>query len=333
MPTTQRNTDPGLIAALCHEPGRYSVFQAVELLLDWLTKCHHVPRRHALDRLVRFESSLDLAFPTGDLEAAMVSPEADETPHAVLTTLFMGFTGIHGALPFHHTARLADDREGGVQALLDIFSNRFVRHFHAAWRKNRPELPSLDTESDDLLPLLMALSGTTAKTPVDDAVAGYYTGAVQQRPASAAMLESVLRDYLRLPIEVTPNIGYWYTLGDHQLNRLGSKTAALDGRMVLGKRIWRRDGRVELKIGPLDKATYDSFLPDGKNVPRLRGLLSLFHMPGIDFEIVLVLKAADVRPIVLGRGFRLGYNTFLVSRPGIKDRHIRYLLTANGDQQ
>lgn len=332
MSTTQRNVGPGMIAALCDEPGRYGFFQAVELLLDWLAECHRVPRGQALDRLVRFESSRDLAFPGGDLQAVTLTSAAGETPHAVLTTLFMGFTGTHGALPFHYTARLADDRDGGMQALLDIFSNRFVRHFHAAWRKNRPELPSLDNESDDLLPLLMTLSGNAANTPVDDTVAGYYTGAIQQRPASAAMLESVLGDFFLLPIKVTPNIGYWHTLHDHQLARLGTRTSTLDGRTVLGRRIWRRDGRVELKIGPLDKDTYNSFLPDGKNVPRLRGLLSMFHMPGIDFEIVLVLRAADVRPIVLGRGFRLGYDTFLVSRPGIEDRQIRYLLSANGDR-
>jgi type VI secretion system protein ImpH len=321
-----------LIATLDREPGRFSFFQAVELLLAWLADCHQVPRRQALDRLLRFESSRDLAFPTGDLGAVDLSGEPGEPPHAVLTTLFMGLTGTHGVLPHSDTARIADDADGGTQALLDIFANRFVRHFHAAWRLHRPELPSLDDAPDDLLPLLLALSGNTAGTAMDDPVVAFYTGAIRQRPTSAAMLESVLGDFFRLPVTVTPNIGWWYTLEDHQIARLGTDTCTLDGRMVLGSRIWRRDGRVRLKIGPLDKAIFNSFLPDGGNVPKLRALLSMFHMPGIDFEIVLVLKAADVRPIVLGEGFRLGYDTWLVSEPGIADRQMRYLLTMNGDE-
>ena len=326
MSTTQWNDRSVVIDALCREPGRYSFFQAVESLLGWLTDCHQVSRGEALDRLVRFESSRDLAFPTGDLAAITLPLNGGELPQAVLTTLFMGFTGTHGALPHHFTARLAEDADGGVQALLDVFSNRFIRHFHAAWRKSRPALPSLDGDGDDLLPLLMSLSGNAAGAPVEDCVAGYYTGAFQQGPVSAAMLQSVLTDYFQLPITVTPNIGYWHRLKEHQLARLGTRNCCLDGRMVLGRRIWRRDGRVGLRIGPLDKATYNSFLPDGGNVPKLRALLSMFHMPGIDFEIVLVLRAADVVPVVLGRGFRLGYDTFMVSRPGIEDREMRYLL-------
>jgi type VI secretion system protein ImpH len=332
MSTTQRHVDTGMIAALCREPGRFSFFQAVELLLAWLADCHQVPRRQALDRLVRFENSRDLAFPTGDLGAVDIASEPGAPPHAVLTTLFMGLTGTHGALPHYYTARLAEDRDGGTQALLDVFSNRFVRHFHAAWRKNRPELPSLDGESDDLLPLLMALSGNTTGTPVEESLAAFYVGAFQQRPASAAMLQNVLGDFFRLPVTVTPNVGYWHTLLPHQVCRLGTSTAVLDGRMALGGRLWRRDGRVRLKFGPLDKATFNSLLPDGANVPRLRGLLAMFHMPRIDFEIVLVLRAADVRPIVLGQGFRLGYDTFMVSKPGIEDRQTRYLLSTAGEK-
>lgn len=327
MSTTQRHDAPDLIGALCRQPGRFSFFQAVELLLSWLAECHQVPRRQALDRLLRFENSTDLSFPTGDLGAVKISPEEGDAPHAVLTALFMGFTGVHGALPHHYTARIAADRDGGTQALLDIFSNRFVRHFHAAWRKHRAQLPSLDRGADDLQPLLMALSGNLAGAPVDDATTAYYTGAFRQRPASVAMVLSVLNDYFRLPISVEPNIGYWHTLEPHQAARLGVQNCGMDGRTVMGRRVWRRDRRVRIRIGPLNKATYDSFLPDGANVPKLRALLSLFHMPGIDFEIVLVLAAADVKPMVLGGGFRLGYDTFMVSKTDKRDRQIRYLLS------
>ncbi len=329
MSTTQRNEPPGLIGALCGTPGSFSFAQAVELLLAWLADCHQVPRREALDRLLRFDNSLDLAFPRGDLGAVEIPADAGATPHACLTALFMGFTGTHGVLPHHYTERLAADGVGATKALLDIFSSRFVRHFHAAWRKNRVGLPSLDGPSDDLLPLLLALSGNDAGAPVEDAVAAYYTGAFQQRHSSVAMLQSVLCEYFGLSIKVTPNIGYWYTFADHQLSRLGTESCTLDGRYVLGSHVWRRDGRVRLTFGPLDKRTFNSFLPDGDNVPRLRALLSMFHMPAMDVEMVLVLRAADVRPIVLGEGFRLGYDTFMVSKPGIQDRQIRYLLTAD----
>lgn len=332
MSTAQWNDDPGLIGTLCREPGRYSFFQAVELLLAWLADCHQVSRGEALDRLLRFENSRDLAFPTGDVGEIRIPTDAGDPPYAVMTTLFMGFTGTHGTLPHHYTERLAADSSGEMQALLDVFSSRFVRHFFAVWRKHRVGLPSLDGGADDLQPLLLALSGNTAGTPVEETVAAYYTGAFRQRPASAAMLQSVLADFFQLPITITPNIGYWYTLRDDQLSRLGDDSCTLDGRMVLGSHYWRRDGRVRIRIGPLDKATYNSFLPDGDNVPRLRALLSMFHMPGIDFEIVLVLRAADVKPMVLGEGFRLGYDTWLVSKPGLQDRSIRYLLSANGDK-
>ncbi|TWI67528.1 type VI secretion system protein ImpH [Pseudoduganella lurida] len=329
MSTAQRNDCPELIGQICDAPGRYSFFQAVELLLGWLAQCHDVPRRQALDRLLRFENSRDLTFPTSDLGAVDVHLKNSD-PHVAVTALFMGFTGTHGALPLHYTERIARNDDGGTLALLDIFSNRFVRHFHAAWRKHRPELPSLDEGADDLRPLLMALSGNITGTSLDDSVVAYYTGALQQRPASSAMLQSVICDYFQLPVTIETSIGYWHILAPHQLARVGTQSAKLDGGLVLGPAIWRRDARIRIRFGPLDRETYDSFLPDGERLPKLLALIAMFHMPGIDAELVLVLSAAEVQPITLAGGTggaaRLGYHTFLCSAADRKDCETRYLL-------
>ena len=324
MRTPHRHDAPGLIAQLCAAPGKFTFFQAIELLLAAYSREHKVSRKAVLDHMLRFANSRDLAFPRSDV--ASVAIGAEGRPRAVITALFMGLTGTHGALPHHYTQRLAASEDEGVAALLDILSNRFVRHFHVAWRRHTPHLPSLEKAGSTLQPLVLTLSGNVEHTSVAADVACFYAGAFAQRPASTVVIERVLADYFRIPITVQPNVGVKYPLSPDKISRLGRASATLDGRCVLGSRVWRGDYRARIRIGPLDKADYDRFLPDGDQVASLRALLAMFHVPGIEFEVVVVLAAAAVRPVTLGRGCRLGRDTFLARNGTERDREFRYLL-------
>ena len=320
-----------MIGALVGDAGSFEFFQAIELLLDWLARRHDMPRSQALDKLVRFANSRDLAFPPGDLAAVAIDTTSDDTARAVVTPLLMGLTGTHGVLPLHYTARLAA-ADNGTPALLDLLSSRFVRHLYRAWRKQRVRLPALDSEADTLLPPLLALTGQTGPLPVPDNIAACYAGAFAHRAASSAMIESVLADSLRMPVALEPNAGHWAILPPALRAQLGGANACIGRRCIIGGRMWRRDLRVRVRIGPMNRASYDSFMPGGDQQQKLTALLAMFHVPGLEFEIVPVLAAADVKAATLatrepGSGARLGRGAFLLTRPEQRDRdEICYLV-------
>jgi type VI secretion system protein ImpH len=312
-----------LIARLLAEPQRFDFVQAVRLLLLAL-EGQGIPRHRALARHLRFANSLALAFPPSQIEAAAREPDGYR-----LTPSFMGLLGAHGALPLHVTERLlalpADGPEAqATRAFLDMFSTRMVALWFQAWQKYRVE-HLVAGPRDGFLPLLLALAGvpdggTFAAAGVPDAALAAFAGLLRRRPVSAAVLGRVLASHFGVAVGVQEGVGHWDRLASFEQSILGAN-ALLGRRALLGARSWRPDLRVRVRIGPLDRARYDQFLPGAPGARALRTLLGLFAVPTLAYDIVLVLRQADLGPVQLTpSGRRLGLDSYLLSAPATADR-------------
>lgn len=359
MPSPQRNTQPGVIDRLLAEPHRFEFFQAVRLIESWLRhngiECGTVPLA-----LLRFENHLSLAFPASQIaglrvEANVPISSASELGAAIrggqlsyigITPAFMGFLGANGGLPFHYTEHLARHtdvtKDTGPRAFLDMLSTRSVGMFYQAWTKHRPECMA-DTGDDQFLTMLRSISGagTQARqesaTPSDTGVPGdeliaFYAARFRNRRVPASMIAGVLSEYFQVPFVLRQLVGCWVELPDQHQVRLGIANDRLDAGAVLGRRIYRRDARAVLSIGPLGKDTFEDFLPRSAGAQAVNKILALFCGAGMTFEVQLVLRAQDLEQGRLqaqcDRGdARLGYNAFLNTGPALTDRvAARYIL-------
>jgi type VI secretion system protein ImpH len=312
-----------LIARLLAEPQRFEFVQAVRLLLLALDE-RGIPERRALARHLRFTNSLALAFPPSQVEAA-----AREFDGFRLTPSFMGLLGAHGALPLHVTERiLALPQDGpeaqAARAFLDMFSTRMLALWYRAWQKYRVEHLVADPR-DAFLPLLLALGGVPAggvfaRDGVPDTALAAFAGLLRRRPVSAAVLGRVLSSHFGVAVRVQEGVGHWDPLAPGEQSVVGAN-AWLGRRALLGARSWRPDLRVRVRIGPLDRARYDHFLPGAAGARALRTLLRLFAVPTLAYDIVLVLRQADLGPVQLaGAGRRLGLDSYLLCAPATADR-------------
>jgi len=337
MRTPPQQPAAGLIERLLAEPQRFEFFQAVRLLLMWLGE-QGVPPRRALERHLRFRNSLALGFPAGQLEA--IAPEGlapGLPPQFHLTPTFMGLLGAHGTLPSHVTERIAawESSQADLQlaqaprAFLDIFTTRMLALFYGAWRKYRIEHAVSGPEAGDgFLPLLLALGGFAPGEPheqVADAALARYAGVFRQRPASGVVLARVLSHHFGVPVRLQEGIGHWDALAPDEQGVLGAAAgrpgAVLGQAAVLGRRCWRPDLRVRVRIGPLRRAEFERFLPHAPGALALRTLLGLFAAPTLAYEVVLVLARSEPRPVLLAGGpQRLGRDSFLITRPEARDR-------------
>jgi len=156
----------------------------------------------------------------------------------------------------------------------------------------------------------------------DQAVA-HYAGGIRQHPVSAVFLQRLLADYFRAPIRIEQFVGAWYAVPPAQRTRLGVGNATLGSTALAGQRVWQRDLRMRLWVGPLDRAQFDMFLPGGSAAIALAKWLTLLTGACLEYEIRLVLKAEHVRGIALGSnpndagsgGARLGWDSYVCSRP------------------
>lgn len=259
-----------------------------------------------------------------------------------LTPAFMGLLGVTGALPLAYSEQFArrEAGPGGSEAargFLDIFQHRAVSLFHEAWRKHRLPLQFEADRRECFLPLVLSLAGlgepalrqrlrATEGGIADDALA-FYAGLLQRRAVSAQHLQRVLADYFGVPVRVTQFVGRWFELDDDCQVTLGRSPARLGHDTPLGPRVWQRDLRLRVGIGPMTRAQHRRFLPGGPAALALRELLTLVSGVSLEYEIHLCLRAGEVLPAVLpgtpqedGDGPRLGWDSLLLTRRSLEDR-------------
>lgn len=361
MRATQRRFEPAVIERLFREPYRFEYVQAVRMFELWLRR-RGKPPRDLVAQFLRFQNSVSLGFPASQLEMVQAEPrelasdpaslaaalDAGTLRYVRLTPSFMGLLGGHGVLPLHYTERIAEHQwlekgaaeAEGARAFLDCFSNRSLALFYAAWRKYRLALQYQLDGHDAFLPLLLSLAGLgngalrqrlagrDDGAVLDESIA-YFAGAMRQRPTSSVQLARVLSEYFGQPIEAEQFVGCWYKVPAGQQTILGSDNAVLGAGAIAGARVWQRDLRLRLVVGPLDRTGFNGFLPGGLAARALRSMLAMFTGLSLEYEVELVLLAADVRNVRLkGDEGRLGWDAYLVEGLQTEDRRdVRYELT------
>jgi type VI secretion system protein ImpH len=335
-----------IIQRLLDEPYRFQFFPAIRLVVQWLGEQGVPPGRTLSDHL-RFDNSLSLSFPAGQIEALRavgagpVHTEAElmqalSEEHSLrfaVTPAFMGFLGANGALPLHYTERVAAyqtlHKDEAPRAFLDLFSHRTLGLFYEAWCKYRVE-HAISDGNDGFLPLLLNVAGFQPGAEVnnsdgicDEAIA-LYAGALQNRPVSAAILARLLTSHFGVPVVIEESVGYWSVLELHEQCSPGGLNSILGDNTILGERSWRPDLMARLWIGPLNRDQYGYFFPNGAGAVALAKMLSLLADQTVTYEIKLILQAKDVHPIWLGgepgMGARLGEDCFLVTVDSEDDR-------------
>ena len=264
-----------------------------------------------------------------------------------ITPAFIGLLGSSGALPAYYTELLAHretyEKDYAARAFMDIFLHRAVALFYQAWRKHRLALQFESDRRNQFLPLVLAVVGIGHPglrdrlhprdgSVADDALA-YFAGALHRRPVSAQVMQQVLAHYFRVPVQLTQFVGRWFTLPQRNQSVLGFGNTALGSSAVLGERVWQRDLRMRVTLGPLTGERFRRFLPGGAGAVALRDMLQMLAGPTLEYEVRLELKAEDVQGItlwkdsvvtdtvnalgvpVVARSAHLGWDSFLLTQP------------------
>jgi type VI secretion system protein ImpH len=315
---------------------RFDFFQAVRLLERLFPKRQPVGQDTIPSQeVVRFHAHTSLTFPPSAIHEIVLGGERssaaefplvkDKTPdqgnslenerssQPQMTVAFMGLTGPLGILPNHYTELLlTHDANHALRDFLDLFNHRLISLFYRAWEKyNLPvayeRAAAKDNGENDPFTLAlfdligMGTGGLRGRLPVDDEALLFYAGLFAQRPHSASALAALLQDYFEVPVAVVQFVGEWLSLSDESRTRLGTANNRLGIDAVAGNTVWDQHARFRLQLGPLTFAEFCRFLPQERAFRALVQLTHLFAGEEWDFEIQLILKAAEVPQWRLGK--------------------------------
>jgi len=338
MAAESGRTDPPLDRVLFQEGYRFDFFQAVRVLERLYPKRSPVGYSGApASEATRFRALLALTFPPSAIHEVNRS-EKENGPDQMIVA-FMGLFGSMGVLPRHYTELLIERvrrKDFTLRDFLDIFNHRFVSLFYRAWEKYRFPV-AYERErlrgGDDYDPFSrlifhligMGTAGLRGQLRSGDEVLLYYAGLAAQKPHSASAIESLLTDYFGVAVRLEQFTGAWLRLEPENRTYLGrgAPNNELGVSTILGSKFWDQQAAFRVVMGPLSFSQFREMLPSARGFAPLVDLIRFFTGLALDFDVRLVLKAAEVPSCRLTRpgpeALRLGWSSWLKTKEFSKD--------------
>lgn len=322
----------GSVARLLFAEGwRFELHQAVRLLERMAREAVPVgegtePEREA----VRFSSRVGFDFPASEVHEVALPAVSGEP--ARMTVNVLGLAGALGPLPAPFSELLLERlaaKDPAFRDFLDIFNHRLVSLLHRARKRVRPGLSWDRPDGEGFSRAAFALmglgtEGARGRMEVEDRALPQYAGLLARRGRSAVALELILADYFGVGVRCRQFAGRWLVLDKEQRTAIGrplgsagrhNALSGLGSGAVLGARVWDQSAGFELTVGPLALGQFLDFLPIGRGFRSLVQLVRFAAGDGLDFTVRLALDAPQVPPCRLGCGPRLGWSSWLTTRP------------------
>ncbi|PIE66993.1 MAG: type VI secretion system baseplate subunit TssG [Deltaproteobacteria bacterium] len=243
-----------------------------------------------------------------------------------LMVYFMGLLGPHGPMPLHITDyvhdRIQNHDDLTLARFLDIFNHRMISLFYRAWACNRQTVSYDRPETDRFSTYVGSLFGIghaslRNRDAVPDKAKLHYAGHLACQTRNAYGLRRILETFFGIATAIREFIGQWIILPDAYRCRLGGSpdNATLGVNAVVGSRVWDCQSKFRIVMGPANLADYERILPGTRAFSQLKAWVRNYVGDALSWDVQLILKAEEVPAIRLGEAGRLGWTTWLNSRP------------------
>ena len=241
-----------------------------------------------------------------------------------LSQRFLGLFGPNGPLPTHLTEyardRLRHHHDATFAHFADLFHHRAVSLFYRAWAQAQPTVQYDRPGQDRFSVYVGALAGLGMPSFRDadempHAAKLHFAGHLSSLPRHAAGLASILESYFKVPTRIVEFVAHWLTIPPGDRLKLGSKPdlGRLGMNAVLGEKVWQRQDKFQICLGPLSLDEYESFLPTGKSFRALVAAVRNYLGLELLWETRLLLKGTQKPVTCLGKQGALGWTSWLQS--------------------
>jgi type VI secretion system protein ImpH len=199
-----------------------------------------------------------------------------------------------------------------------MMQHRQLALYWRAWGDQRPEVGVEHAGGGRVQAMVAALAGiglpglrqANGRTADPDLALRQATSLGHQ-VNGAERLTGYLTDLLQMPVRLCEFIGHWLEIPPPLQTRLGSAHNGLGRGAVVGARMFQRQDRAELQLGPLDLPRYLALIRDGKALAAIRRAIRFVAGTDVEYDLRLVLAADQVPEprigqVALGRSGWLG---------------------------
>jgi type VI secretion system protein ImpH len=249
---------------------------------------------------------------------------------ARLSVAFMGMWGPNGPLPVHLTEyarqRMRNAGDKTLASFVDIFQHRILLLFHRAWAKGQPTVAMDRAHADAFRLYLGAFLGlgmpaTRDRDSFPDHAKLFYAGRFGVSARNAEGLQEIVADYFQVPAAIEPFVGMWAELPEESRWQLGVSpaTGTLGRTTVVGRRVFTRDQKFRITLGPLSRDEFERTLPASSALDTLVSMVRLYTNDEWAWDVRLVLSPEATERAQLGRGSRLGWTTRIGGACGVRE--------------
>ena len=311
-----------LLQEMAQEPYRYGFFQAVRRIncayKDMpLTGMSFRPG----DDPVRYSQ-----IPYTSFAPSTINSVTFNGPQGVpvISQRFLGLFGPNGPLPLHLTEyardRLRHRQDSTFAGFADLFHHRAVSLFYRAWAQAQPTVQHDRPDQDRFAMYIGAVIGmgmpafnNADAMPLTSKL--HFAGHLSSLPRHASGLASMLESYFRVPAKIVEFVAHWLRIPFRDRLNLGSNPGI--GRLgmdaVLGEKVWQRQDKFQICLGPMSLDEYESFLPSGRSFKALVAAVRNYLGLELLWETRLLLKGTEKPVTCLGKQGALGWTSWLQS--------------------
>lgn len=335
MANADRQKADALIASLAEKPFEYDFFAALRLLQSCFRNQPRIGYSSSpAQDPVRFAQSPAMDFAPATLEAFR-SKDGGRPP--MMYSRHFGLFGPNGPLPLCLTEyareRILHHGDVTFTAFCNVFHHRLISFFFRAWADAQKATDFDRTENEHWSHFIGSLIGVGMDSllgcnSVPDHAKLYFAGRLVQQNRNAEGLAAVIEDFFGVHTEVQSFVGRWLTLGGERNGkrsdytcRLGEspQTGKLGSTLIIGSRVWTCQLHFRLRMGAMKLAELERLLPTGKSFKRLCDWIRQYAGQELTWDAQLVLLKDEVPKVQLGKAGRLGWTTWLKTKPFNKD--------------
>lgn len=321
------------LTEVSEKPYKYGFFQTVRRI-----NCYYQDKPltgHALRPLedpIRFTQEPYTSFAPSTIDKLEID---GSSRYPKLSQRFMGLFGPNGPLPLHITEYARDrsrhHRDRSLSGFVDMFHHRAVSLFYRAWAQSQPVVQFDRPEKDRFAMYVGSLFGLGPPVLRNADEMHHFSklsfaGHMSSMPRHVDGLLSLVQGYFDVPTQVRQFVAHWMKIPAQDRLQLGNMDmgGCLGRDTIIGERVWQRQDKFQIRLGPLSLDRYESFLPSGKSFKALVAVVRNYI--GIEYlwEINLILKKEEKPVTCLGVSGTLGWTSWIESEHQLE--HVEDLL-------
>jgi type VI secretion system protein ImpH len=253
----------------------------------------------------------------------------DKTP-ARVTVANLGLMGPEGPMPLHLTRwvldRLSQRWFTGADAqqtsdttfvdFVNILQHRMIALYYRAWADAHPAVQVERAVGGRVRAMLEAMAGIGLPGTQNadlDAVKLRQAASLASQVDGPERLTLFLAEAFKVPVQIKEFVATWMSIPATLQTRLAQAYAVLGRGATIGPRVFSRQSRIELRVGPLGYEEFKTFLPGGQRLNMFKQAVRDMVGESLDVDLRIVLAREAVPSPRIG-AVQLGRTTWL-ARP------------------